>query len=233
MLTVVQKVLAASLGSERWESPGVPLPTAYATAPQRVGRGPLTPSAANLDALRHAAPHIGFEHWTRDDAARALLLMAQRERADGDAFVASALECFEQGDAREQQSFLRAIALWPESTAFLATAIDACRTNILPVFEALACENPYPAAHFPERNFNQVVLKAMFNSIALSRIVGLRGRLNPELSRMARDYAAERTAAGRSVPADIHLAMHDSPAAAAVGDTPPFATAPGDKQESR
>ena len=110
----------------------------------------------------------------------------------------------------EQQSWLRAIALWPEAKAFLPQAIDACRTNIIPVFEALACENPYPAAHFPERNFNQMVLKAMFNTIALARIVGRPARLNPELSRMARDYAAERTAAGRTVPADINLAFHDA-----------------------
>jgi hypothetical protein len=79
----------------------------------------------------------------------------------------------------------------------------------VPVFEALACENPYPSQYFPERNFNQVVLKAMFNSIALERIVGLKSRLNPELSRMARDYAAERTAAGRSVPADLCLALQE------------------------
>jgi len=38
-------------------------------------------------------------------------------------------------------------------------------------------------------------------------VVGLETRLNPELSRMARDYAAERTAAGRTVPADIALAI--------------------------
>ena len=197
----------------------MPLPTAYATAPQRVGRGPLALSADDLDTLHRAAPDIGFERWTREDAARALLLMARRDHAGGDAFVSSALECFEQGDAREQQSFLRAIALWPEAKAFLAAAIDACRTNIVPVFEALACENPYPAAHFPERNFNQMVLKATFNSIALSRIVGLPARLNPELSRMARDYAAERGAAGRTVPADLHLAIHDSPFVRASGHT--------------
>jgi hypothetical protein len=140
-----------------------------------------------------------------------LLLIARRGQGrTGQAFVDDALACFEQGDAREQQSWLRAIALWPEAAAFLPHAIDACRSNIVPVFEGLACENPYPAAHFPERNFNQVVLKAMFNAIALSRIVGLERRLNPELSRMARDYAAERTAAGRSVPADINLAIHDA-----------------------
>ena len=117
------------------------------------------------------------------------------------------MACFEQGDAREQQSWLRALPLWPEAAPFLPHAIEACRTNIVPVFEALACDNPYPAAHFPERNFNQVVVKALFNTIALSRISGLASRLNAELSRMARDYAAERTAAGRTVPPDIGLAI--------------------------
>lgn len=210
MLTVVERVLAAALGPKRWDGSNAPLLVAYATAPQHVGREALALSPAELDELRAAAPGIGFERWTRDDAARALLLIARRNSGrTGDGFVTDALECFEQGDAREQQSWLRAIALWPEAKAFLPNAIDACRTNIIPVFEALACENPYPAAHFPDRNFNQMVLKAMFNSIALARIVGLPGRLNAELSRMARDYAAERTAAGRTVPPDINLALKD------------------------
>lgn len=211
MLTVVERVLTQALGSERWDGSQSPLLLAYATAPQHVGRDALALTPAELDELRAAAPAIGFERWTRDDAARALLLIARRNIGrTGDAFVADALECFEQGDAREQQSWLRAIALWPEATALLPAAIDACRTNIIPLFEALACENPYPAAHFPDRNFNQMVLKAMFNSIELARIAGLPGRRNPELSRMARDYAAERTAAGRTVPADINAALHDA-----------------------
>jgi hypothetical protein len=211
MLTVVERVLAAALGPDRSHSSHASLLAAYATAPQHVGRDALALSPAELAELGAAAPGIGFERWTRDDAARALLLMAQRHKGrTGDAFVADALECFEQGDAREQQSWLRAIALWPEAKAFLPAAIDACRTNIIPVFEALACENPYPAEHFPDRNFNQMVLKAMFNSIALSRIRGLDRRRNAELSRMARDYAAERTAAGRTVPADINAAIHDA-----------------------
>jgi hypothetical protein len=211
MLTVVERVLAASLGPKRWDGSHLPLLVAYATAAQHVGRDAVVLGPDARAELGTAAPGIGFERWTRDDAARALLLIERRKSVTGAAFAAEALACFEQGDAREQQSFLRAIALWPEADAFLPAAIDACRTNIIPVFEALACENPYPAAHFPERNFNQMVLKAMFNSIALSRIAGLARRRNPELSRMARDYAAERTAAGRSVPADLHLSLHDAP----------------------
>jgi hypothetical protein len=210
MLTVVERVLAAALGSQRWHV-NAPLLVAYATAPQHVGRDALALNPTELDELLRAVPGVGFDRWTRDDAARALLLIDRRNGGrTGDAFIADALACFEQGDAREQQSWLRAIALWPEATAFLPSAIEACRTNILPVFEALACENPYPAAHFPDRNFNQLVLKAMFNSIRLSRILGLAERRNAELTRMARDYAAERTAAGRTVPADIGLALKES-----------------------
>jgi len=43
--------------------------------------------------------------------------------------------------------------------------------------------------------------------VRLERIVGLDRRANPELTRMAADYAAERRAARRPVPADIGLAM--------------------------
>ena len=221
MLDAVQRILHAAVGGAQSDS-SAPLLAAYPAAAMRVGRGALALSDRDLRELHAVAPGIGFERWSREDAARALLLIAHRFKGStGDAFVSDALECFDQGDAGEQQSWLRAIALWPEAKGFLATAIDACRTNIVPVFEALACENPYPSQHFPERNFNQVVLKAMFNSIALERIVGLESRLNPELSRMARDYAAERTAAGRSVPADIGLALA------------PSARASGDRQEPR
>ena len=120
------------------------------------------------------------------------------------------MACYEMGDSREQQSWLRSVALLPDPERYLPLVIDACRTNILPLFESVACENPYPSRFFPERNFNQMVLKAMFNSIAMSRIRGLDRRRNAELSRMARDYAAERTAAGRSVPADINAAIRDA-----------------------
>lgn len=240
MLTVVERVLSASLRAEAspeawaWLASALanpaggssqPLLDAYARAGTAIGHAPLAIGEHDLRELSEAAPRIGFHLWTREDAARALLLIGRRYQGRvGEPFVSDALACFDEGDAREQQSWLRAIALWPEAKELLPTAIDACRTNIVPVFEALACENPYPSTHFPDRNFNQVVLKAMFNSIALSRIVGLPSRLNQELSRMARDYAAERTAAGRTVPADIDLAIHDAP---------PFAKASGDKQEQR
>jgi hypothetical protein len=145
--------------------------------------------------------------WQRVDAERYRQLQQLATTLEPGEFSTIALACFQYGDAAEQTSWCRAVSLLPQPEQFLSHVIDACRTNILPLFESIACENPYAAAFFPEGNFNQVVLKAMFNGIALTRIVGLASRRNSELSRMATDYAAERTAAGRAVPADIALAQ--------------------------
>jgi hypothetical protein len=182
----------------------------YTDASRQLGRGRLVLNASH--ALPPALEHVIGSRWTLEDTGRLLLLLARAESASG-SIAAAAIECYEQGDAREQESWLRAVAFLPEPQQYLPTVIDACRTSILPLFEAVACENLYPAGYFPERNFNQMVLKALFNAVALNRIQRLPERLNPELSRMANDYAAERRAAGRSIPADISLAMLDRAAA--------------------
>jgi hypothetical protein len=166
-------------------------------------------SAEEVSTVRAAGfpDDIALAVWTHADVARFILLRDLAASVAPAEFAAAATACFEQGDAGEQASWCRAVSLLPRPEQYLQIVIDACRTNILPLFESIACENPYPARFFPERNFNQLVLKAMFNGIALARIAGLESRRNMELSRMATDYAAERTAAGRSVPADIALAQ--------------------------
>ena len=134
--------------------------------------------------------------WGADEVARAALLVR------GAASV-SPEELYDRGDNRERQAVLRALPLLADGERFLPLAIEACRTNVLTIFEAIACENDYPQRLFPEPNWNQMVLKAAFNGVALARIVGLDARKNAELARMATDFAAERRAAGRPVPADL------------------------------
>jgi len=182
------------------------------TKAHRLGRARLGLSAAEERDLRRLEADLQFDRWTREDAGRAMLLLS-RAMAAGDPgdFAAAATECYERGDSSEQQSWLKSTAVLAEPEHLLPVVIEACRTNILPLFEAVACENPYPARHFRERNFNQMVLKALFNKVALSRIVGLRRRLNADLTRMAAGYASERRAAGRDVPSDIGLAMTETP----------------------
>ena len=175
---------------------------AYTQASHHLGQRPFRP-APHDDAKQSG---VVFDKWTVEDAGRLLLLLARhRSETTQDTFARDAVACFEQADAREQQSWLRAVALLPDPARFLPQAVDSCRTNILPLFESVACENPYPADFFPDLNFNQMVLKALFNGVPLARVIGLTRRLNPDLARMATDYAAERRAAGRTIPADILL----------------------------
>lgn len=168
---------------------------------------PLNPAPDVQVDAQVAVPGIDLRVWSRSDAARALLMFDWIRRSPGQDIVSGLASCYEQGDAAEQTSWLRVLPLLLDQQRWLPWAVDACRTNIQPLFQAIACENPFPAAHFPERNFNQMILKALFNNVALARVVGLPARRNAELARMAADYAAERRAAGRSVPEDIGLAL--------------------------
>jgi hypothetical protein len=133
--------------------------------------------------------------------ARIALLAAPGTTID----EADAAALFRAGDNDERVAILRALPLLPDPARFLDLAVDACRTNVVSIFEAIACDNPYPAAHFPDLNFNQLALKTVFLGLPLARILGLGDRRTPELARMADDYAAERRAAGRPVPADLTL----------------------------
>jgi hypothetical protein len=176
---------------------------AFTATARRVGKSALTlapDEVARLGVLGVTWPVGG---WGLDDLGRVTLLLRAAGRWPERELVALVEDCYRHGDNRERGAVLRALSLLPSGERLLAIGIDACRTHIQPLFEAIACENPYPARHFPNLNFNQMVLKALFTGVALARIVKLDQRVTPELARMASDYASERRAAGRSVPADI------------------------------
>jgi hypothetical protein len=139
------------------------------------------------------------------ELARVMCLLFAEDRAPSGTFAAFFRRAYDDGDNRERIAVLRALPFLARPEDVLPTAIESTRTHVVPIFEALACENPYPAAHFPDLNFNQMALKAAFVGVELARIVGLAKRRTPDLARMARDYAAERRAAGRSVPSDLDL----------------------------
>src|SRR5262249_16196309 len=122
----------------------VALLAAFSGAARRVGKAPI------------AVPERGT--WGADEVTRAALLCRAFPR------IVPA-ELWAHGDNRERQAVLKALPLLPEPATFVALAIEACRTNVLTVFEAIACENPYPAQHFPELHFNQMALKAAFSGV--------------------------------------------------------------------
>lgn len=177
---------------------------AYAGARRRLG-GVTVILGAGEQATLQSAELLAFNGRTLDEFYRSALLMRAFEclpTVDHAPFIN---EVYLHGDNFERQALLRALTFLPGPERFVATAVEACRTNAQCIFEAIACDNPYPLRYFPELNFNQMVLKALFIGSPLARVMGLEERITSELVRMAENYATERRSAGRSVPEDIAL----------------------------
>ena len=176
---------------------------------RRVGRGRLRSAPSIRKPLRVRGAGVLARSWTCGRRTRGAAAGARRQRRRADAFVEDAVTATSTATRASSKAGCEAVALLPHPQRFLAVVIDACRTNILPLFEAVACENPYPGPSLPRAQ-----LQPDGPEGALQRTSRLRAssacqtRLNSDLARMAADYAAERRAAGRSVPVDIGLA-HD------------------------
>jgi hypothetical protein len=181
--------------------------SAFSSAARRVGKAPLALTDEERQALARDGVDWALDAWGVDELGRAVLLLEAFRALAPDRAAALLSDCYARADNRERQAVLRVLPLLPDAKRFVPLAVEACRTSVQTVFEAIACENPFPAREFADASFYQMVLKSMFNGVALRRIVGLERRRGPELARMATDYAAERRAAGRTVPADIDLAL--------------------------
>ncbi len=165
-------------------------------------------AAAGRTARGLAVPGLDFpdsQHWSAVDWVRSWVTLRGLELTQPERQIAALQVLFEGGEMAEQESLLRTLCALPDAGRFVDVAVSACRTNATSVFEAIACENPYPARYFPALNFNQMVMKAVFMKVALVRVVGLGERVDDELRRMAGDFASERRAAGRPVPEDLAL----------------------------
>jgi hypothetical protein len=138
------------------------------------------------------------------ELGRTALVLAALEHADDPALVE---RLYRSGELGEQQSVLRMLPRLPQPQRFTMLAIEACRSNARPVFAAIASDNPFPAAWFPDPAFAQLVLKAVFVGVPVASIVGLGARATAALREMALGYASERRAAGRSVPSDIDVIL--------------------------
>jgi hypothetical protein len=193
------------------------LATAFASAGRLCGRAPL----AELPG------------WTCDDAARVLLLhvvyaAAVREcdphvqdgrtHPTGGDLPALVRALYEGGDARERRAILRALPYLPRTPhppapnagtlpdphAHLCRLLveDALRTNDHRLVAAAMGPCGYRALA-PEA-WRHGVLKCVFLGLPLGpTVTGLDNRADAELARMLADFARERAAAGRPVPADI------------------------------
>ncbi|MDQ0597725.1 hypothetical protein QF037_002070 [Streptomyces canus] len=148
--------------------------------------------------LAEAGRRCGPEH---ADAARVLILHAAH--ADIDALT----RVYRQGTADERRAVLHALPHLVPGPDALPLVEDALRTNDTRLLTAAV--GPYAARHLDPHQWRHAVLKCLFTGVPVDAVAGLdrRAAADAELARMLGDYAAERTAAGREVPEDLHRAL--------------------------
>ncbi|MFJ9106315.1 EboA domain-containing protein [Streptomyces sp. NPDC102405] len=148
--------------------------------------------------LAEAGRRCGSEH---ADAVRILILHAAR--ADTDALT----RVYTQGTAAERRAVLHALPHLVSGPEALPLVEDALRTNDTRLLAAAV--GPYAARHLDTHHWRHAVLKCLFTGVPVAEVADLdrRAHADTELARMLGDYAAERTAAGRPVPEDLHRVL--------------------------
>lgn len=179
---------------------------AVAHAARHIPERPLDP-----DALPEWTP----AHWSLRDAARVRLVLALA--AADPAWPAGLDALCREATLEEAVALHRGLPCYPRPEALRARAAAGVRSSMGALYQAVALDNPYPAAWLDQGAWNQLVLKCFFVGAEAGRIVAWRRRANPELALMLRDFARERRAASRPIdPALWQLA--------AVGATADIAT---------
>ncbi|MGF7217148.1 hypothetical protein GGR92_003321 [Spirosoma lacussanchae] len=178
----------------------------FTALPRFVGKQPLTVPADMAFALQQARPGFSVSGWTRDRLARVWWLL-QLPTDEQSTYVSTITELFKAGELNELVALYSALPVlaYPEAWRFQAT--EGIRNNIADVQSAIMLHNPYPADYLDEAAWNQLILKAFFTDKDVTQIIGLDERKNARLAQTLADYAAERRAAGRSLPPHIERLM--------------------------
>ncbi|MFF5574632.1 EboA domain-containing protein [Streptomyces luteogriseus] len=148
--------------------------------------------------LAEAGRRCGAAH---ADAARVLVLAAARAGTD------ALTRVYFQGTADERRAVLHALPHLVSGPGGLPLVEDALRTNDTRLLSAAV--GPYAARHLSAHAWRHAVLKCLFTGVPVDHVADLSRRAagDGELARMLGDYAAERTAAGRAVPEDLHRVL--------------------------
>ncbi|NYI76340.1 EboA domain-containing protein [Nocardioides panzhihuensis] len=189
--TVVDERLLAEWCAEIEADP-TRVRTRFPAAAREIGRTPGTSPAPDAERVE-------------DDVRVRLLVALGRGLADdADTLSTELHDLYRFGDADERRAVLLGLGHLEDAIGDRAVDLlhDAMRTND-PRLVAAAM-GTY-AARLDAAAWRQGVLKCLFVGVPLRLVAGLEPADDPaddELRRMVADYAAERTAAGREVPAD-------------------------------
>ena len=174
------------------------LPIALGLVRRKMGRQALGLDAGDIASAGQLRSGWLPQWWSTDEAARVAILLATYQR-DDQAFAARVERLCATAEVTELVAILKGFAVLPAPKLLSDRAREGVRSSMQPVFEAIACRNPYPFDYFDEAAWNQMVVKCVFVGAPIEAISGLRERRNPELIRMLVDLVAERRSANRSV----------------------------------
>jgi len=173
----------------------------------RHARGrPVELTAAEHESAARLVSGWNPERWTRLDLLRVGLILS-RPDLERETTAPALCGMAKFADMGELCALYRSFCLLPRPDDYAWQAGEGCRTNMNAVFEAMACDNPYPVRHFDDVAWRALVVKSIFIGAPLWRVEGLDARLSEELAHVALDLADERRSAGRPVPPELWLAL--------------------------
>lgn len=180
-----------------------------------IGRKPLIAGFAERDraTLPGVCGPLRVGAWRTDEAARTWLLATVADRSDTPHDALFGL--YDLGDTDTRVAALHALNFVAEADPErgLELVLDAGRTYLDPLLTAAWCDNPFSAKHMSDEAYRAAVLKALFCNVPVDGFLDLEQRADPELASSLYDYADEREAAGRAVPAAVWTvaALHPRP----------------------
>jgi hypothetical protein len=172
---------------------------AFAGAARHLGRRALALDPTERAAIAALDIDWSLDGWQTDELGRVALLLDIAHRVTAVELDGLVESLWARGDNRERQAVIRALPLLPAPERWLVVALEGARSSVRPLFEAIACDNPYPSTRFHEIHFNELVLKCLGADLPLARVVGLSARATGALTQDVATYAAARRAAGRSI----------------------------------
>lgn len=128
-----------------------------------------------------------------------IYLLVKVLEAGSEFFTPKVANIIQVADTGELETFLKFLILLPNPEDYKAAAVEALRTNIGIIFNAIAYNNPYPSMFFNDQQWNQMYLKTVFMQGDLSAVSNIDKRANKDLTRIISDYAHERWAASRDI----------------------------------
>ena len=187
---------------EKGKTTPLELMTAFVAAPRFLAKRVVKPNVAQTLELNEILPGFSVEEWGVVRLSRVWLLSCL-DTTDKDTYCRHIETLFDTAEMNEMVALYSALPILEYPEKWLFRASDAVRSNMGVVFDAVALRNPYPAKHFTQQAWNQLVLKAIFTDKPIHLIVGLEERVNENLAFTLSDFAHERWAAGRTVPAQV------------------------------